>query len=297
MSITAGSSVLDRPIDATAIQAYNRCPRLYDFSMRQNRREGATSPALAYGKVWHIIMDWHHRSDGDRAVVNAEATLGWEPSDSADDYRTLDRALLEYDNFLKKYGKPSANKSERTLGWPEHPMLEIAANVASDSLLYPYVGKIDRIYEKDGLIYVEDFKTTSRFEKNWLEKYKISQQMMGYTWLAGKLLGQPIAGVRINLHVVRKSDSQFELGPLSFSDARLAEWEDNTNDTLRDIMQSYATNRFRGVYTDGGCSGKYGLCGYMKVCKLRPGLRQAQLEQEFELNAWDPLSSPDMPVD
>lgn len=290
---------LSRPIDATAMGAYNRCPRLYDFSMRQHRRKpGKESPALCYGTGWHVIMDHHHRSDGDPIVVRMEAEAAWEGSDHADDYRTLSRALLEYDNYLKKYGKPSANKREKTYGWPENPLLEIPCNIVADELIYPYAGRIDRIFEEDGLIYVEDYKTTSRFETGWLDKYKISQQMMGYAWIAGKLIGKPVAGVRIDLHVVRKNDSQFERGTVTFSPARLEEWVENTNNTFRDILRSYETGNFRGVYTEGGCAGKFGMCSFVEVCKLRPGLRQQHLEMNYIVEPWDPLSAvSEMPSD
>ena len=296
----AGNLVLDRVIDATALGAFNRCARLYDLSMRQHWHvPGAKSAPLTYGEIWHVVMEWHYKSDGDLDTVRMETMLaGVPPSDHPDDHRTMERALLEYEQYLKKYGKPSSNPREQTLGVPpDKLMLEIAANVVSDELIYPYAGKIDRIFREDRLIYVEDHKTASRMEKGWSEKYKISQQMMGYAWLAGKLLGEPIAGVRINLHVIRKNDSEFDRATVGFSPERLKEWVNNTNNTVRDLQHAYETNNFRGVYTDGGCSGKYGMCAFVPVCSVRPELRQAVLEQQYIISPWDPLTSSEMPSD
>lgn len=296
----AGSLVLDRVIDATALGAYNRCPRLYDLSMRRHWHvPGATSAPLTYGTIWHVIMEQHYKSDGDLDTVRLETILAAiPPSDHPDDHRTMERALLEYEEYLKKYGRPSQIANERTLGTPpDKLMLEIAANVADPALLYPYAGKLDRIFSEGRLIYVEDHKTASRMEKGWGEKYKLSQQMMGYAWLAGKLLGEPVAGVRINLHVIRKNDSEFDRFTVSFSPERLDEWVENTNNTIRDIQHSYATGNFRGVYTDGGCSGKYGMCSFANVCRVRPGLRQAVLEQDYIVAPWDPLTASEMPSD
>lgn len=295
-----GNLVLDRVIDATALGAFNRCPRLYDLSMRQRwHAPGATSAPLTYGTIWHVIMHQHYRTDGDLDIVRLETlTSGILPSDHPDDHRTMERALLEYEQYLKKWGKPSADKSEKTIGTPpDRLMLEIAANVADPALLYPYAGKIDRIFKKDGLNYVEDHKTASRMEKDWGKKYELSQQMMGYAWLAGKLLGEPVAGVRINLHVIRKNDSEFDRHIVDFSSARLEEWLENTNNTVRDLQHAYGTGNFRGVYTDGGCSGKYGMCTFASVCKLRPGLRQVELDTHYIIAPWDPLAASEMPSD
>lgn len=292
---------LSRTVDATALGAFNRCPRLYDLSMRQHwHGKGSESPPLAYGTLWHVIMERHNLTDGDYNTVVMEASVAWETCkhDHMDDYRTLQRALLVYKDYLKKYGKPSDNKNEVTVGAPDNMLIEIPVNVADPELIYPYAGRIDRIFREGSQYYVEDHKTSSRMEKGWRYKYELSQQMMGYTWLASKLIGEPVAGVRINLVVTRKNDHEFDRATVTFSPQRIKEWVDNTNATYADLLHAYQTDNFRGNYTDGGCAGKYGMCGFASVCKLRPELRLLQLQQEYQIREWDPLSSAaEMPSD
>ncbi len=284
---------IDRAIDNTALTSFLRCKRLYDMSMRQHRREeGPPAPAIAYGSIWHTAMEWHYKTDGDESRVDTEMILAWRPHEAPDDYRTLERARLEYRNYVKHYGKPSSEAAQ-TVGWPTQPMVELSTEIGSAGLLHPYAGKLDRLIHWSKLYYIEDHKTTSRWTKNFFDQFRISNQMMGYVYLAGLILGKPIAGVRINVHVIRKRDSQFERQIVTYSKERMQEWLDNHNDHLRELEFSYKNNFWPGNYTDGGCSGKYGMCRYMKVCKMPPRLRQNTLEHEYAVRPWNPLAAND----
>lgn len=290
------SNELDRPLDNTAMSAYNRCPRLYDYSMRQHMRsKGSPSPALAFGKLWHTMLEWHYKSNGDSQVVIDKALKAGIDHDHPDDYRTVERAVLEYGKYVKHFGMPS-EEQYTTFGYPDSPLIEIATSVANDALLYPYTVKIDRFIERDGEIYVEDYKTTSRWESNFFKKFKLDNQMRGYAFAGGLIAGRPIAGVRVNVLVCRKNDSQFEREVITYTPEQLDEWLENYNTTVSSIQRAYLDG-FRANFTDGACSGKYGLCQYFGACTIRKGLRQQVLERDFEYNPWNPLESEDEYVD
>lgn len=265
--------------------------------MRQHMRsKGSPSPALAFGKLWHTILEWHYRSNGDKSVVINKVMDAGIDHDHPDDYRTVERAILEYGKYVQKYGPPD-KEVYKTYGFPNEPMIEIATTVADDDLHYPYTVKIDRFLERDGEIYVEDYKTTSRWDKGFFTKFRLDNQMRGYARAGELVIGRPIAGVRVNVLVCRKNDSQFEREIFPYSKEILDEWRDNYNDTVDDIQRSYATNNFRANFTDGGCHGKYGMCQYYGVCTIRKGLRPQVLERDFEFNPWNPLATEEDYVD
>jgi hypothetical protein len=292
---------IDRPIDNTALSAYITCPREYDFSMRRHRRGEGRSPALVFGSAVHKAMEIHYRTGGDEKAVEEAVIMSWEGHDSADDYRTLNRVLLDYRGYVKKYGKPHL-EGMKTLGWPEEPLVEVAANMASDELLHPWAGKLDRFVEDEGgLVYIEDHKTTSRLDKNYFKQFTLSQQMLGYTYLGKQLLpNRKVVGVRINLWHVLTGKTEYHRQLFTFSPDRVADWAKNTNIWLKRLALDYemaadpatAEHAFPGHYGDNGCSRKFGMCQYHEVCSVTPRIREDVLMREFPVvQPWNPLEA------
>lgn len=297
-----------RAIDNTALTAFMECPRKYLYSMVLNRRRsGATKPALAYGTTWHAILEAHYKTGGDtNAVINA-AIASWQVSENPEDHRTLERALREYENYLRAWGDHDVETRTlgKTVGYPDTPVVEQATEVWWPGALHPYAGKIDRIFELQGLFYVEDHKTTSALGPYYFRQFDPSNQMMGYAWLAQKLTGFPIAGVRINAHAVLKTTSKFERQTVMFSQARLAEWAENYNSWIVRINESTAKLQEADDPENGdpdlsvlrafphnfnACAGKYGQCTYTEVCTMPPNVRHRVLEADFDVDAWDPTA-------
>lgn len=314
-NILQGSQLpcIDRPIDNTALTAYLACPREYFLSMVLHRREKGRSAALTFGSAWHKALEIHYLTDGDVDAVQAGVTAAWEGHDSADDYRTLPRVLHDYNLYVREYGIPS-RESAKTVGWPHQPLVELSTNAQAEGLLHPWAGKLDRFIRIGGLVYLEDHKTTSRFDKNYWKQFGLSYQMMGYTFLGKQLLpGESVAGVRINLSHVLTNKTQFHHQLFTFTPQRMAEWVDNTNmwlirlnrdyerlNELREEFGSYeeipetrVSEAFPMHWGDNGCSRKFGMCRYHAVCSIGPHLRRQMLEREFEIKVWNPLEVDD----
>lgn len=298
---------IPRSLDNTALNDYMSCPRKYLYSMVLNRRRkaGGLSPALAYGTTWHAIMEAHYKTGGDRKAVVTAAVGSWQPHESPDDHRTLERALMEYEKYTARWGTHEQEILSwgRTLGWPENPMVEKVAELWWPGALHPYTGKIDRLIEHQGLVYVEDHKSGS--QKPNFRQFDPSNQMMGYAWLAQKLTGLPIAGVRINAHAVLKTTSHFERQTIMYSQDRLEEWAENygrwvqrVNDSMRLATLAVAPEtQPTQLAIDAAfpmnlnaCAGKYGMCTYTEVCTYPANIRGKILEAEYENEAWDPMA-------
>lgn len=275
--------------------------------MVEHRRGEGRSPALTFGTAWHKAMEIHYRTDGDENAVFTGVVAAWEDHGAASDYRTLERVLLDYRKYLKQFGPPSREEG-KTIGWPEAPLIEITANLQGGGLIHPYCGKLDRLFLMDGLAFVEDHKTTSRLDKYYFMQFDLSQQMMGYTFLAQLLLPEyKVAGVRINASHVLTAKTEFHRHLVTFSPDRIQEWVHNTNaqtsrlnaeyrqlqmertevpDTFPGDGKSYA---FPGHYGDNGCSRKFGACGYAPVCSSAARIRRYILDHDYEVNPWNPL--------
>lgn len=297
---------IDRSIDNTALQSYMECPRKYLYSMVLHRRKkGLTKPALAYGTTWHAMMEAHYKTGGNHDAVLRAAYMSWQPHDNPDDHRTIERALSAYEAFLKHYGdhETETRHHGKTVGFPENPIIEAPTELWWPGALHPYTGKIDRVFENAGLYYVEDHKTSSALGPYYFRQFDPSNQMMGYAWLAQKLTGLPIAGVRINAHAVLKRENKFERQTVMFSQQRLQEWAENLNMWVARIEESMRLFNLTKVtpadeqrdrliafpHNFNACAGKYGACSYVDVCTMPPNVRQRVLENDFDYAPWDPM--------
>lgn len=300
---------LERSIDNTALAAYMRCPREFYYSMVLHRRKkGATRPPLAYGTTWHAILEAHYKTGGNQDAVTRAAIMSWEPHDNPDDHRTLERALSEYPKYLARWGSHDADTRDfgKTVGFPDAPVVENPTEIWWPGALHPYAGKIDRIFENQGQYYVEDHKTTSALGKTYFRQFDPSNQMMGYAWLAQKLTGVPIAGVRINAHAVLKTESKFERQTVMFSQDRLEDWARNYNVWIERLSNSM---RLATVviapeteptqeavdsafpHNFNSCAGKYGACTYVDTCTMPVKIRRRVLENDYAYEPWDPMKA------
>lgn len=298
------------------------CAREYFFGMVLHRRSAGRTPALCFGSAWHKALETHYKTGGDEAAVNEAVIMAWEEHGVSDDYRTLDRVLLDYRKYRQQFGTPD-KEDEKTLGWPDSPLIEVAANVEGGGLIHPYAGLLDRIIKVNGLVYVQDHKTTSRFDKNFWRQFELSSQMMGYTLIAKLLFpNEKVVGVQVNVAHVLTAKTQFYRQDFTFSPARLEDWVFNTNLQLRRLHNDYKTHQcemeqhellagdpddapmpgdgvseaFPGHFGDNGCSRKYGICGYAPACSVAARIRKATLMQEFEVNEWNPLQANEVEV-
>lgn len=311
--------VLERPIDNTAQSAFMNCPKEFFFGMVLHRRSREESSPLSFGSVWHKILEIHYKSGADIVAVEdgVRAYVAAHPMPVSSDYRTLERALMDY---KKKYlSRPERTLSKdllSTIGFPKNPMVELTTSIQGGKLEHPYAGKLDRLVS-DELNFVEDHKTTSRFDKHYFSQYELSNQMMGYTYMANLLVpGANFVGVRINVYHVLTEKTDFKSQLVTFSKPQLDGWADNYNswsaairlaywswrlqtgldpavlglpDQLIDFMRQF--NSWPAHFGDNGCSRKFGLCSYFHVCKLSPKIQMRALEQDFDVKPWNPLDA------
>lgn len=317
--LPAFSARIGRVLDNTALKDYMTCPTKYFFGMHLDRRKDTTTIPLNYGTCWHAALDASYKSpechtDDLMDKVALAATDAWRLP-PGDDHRTLNRLLLEYTKYIKRWGLPWEEPEYKTLGWPDAPFVELAVEQPIPLARHPYAGKLDRIaVSRVGQSYiVEDHKTTSQMRSDYFKQWAIDNQMIGYAALAQRLTGKPISGVRINLHVIHKTDSIFERQLILFSQPRIESWFrlydvwlerlETSIERYEEALSLYQREGWSPAYDRllltawpqnfTACAGRFGMCGYSDVCTMPPNLRMAHLEQYFGVLPWDPLHMED----
>lgn len=300
------SESVARIIDNTALDAFMTCPRKYYYGMVLHRRkEGPPSPAIAYGSAWHKALEVHYKTGGDYMAVQKAVVMSWEPHERPDDHRTVERVLSSYQSYMNRWGDHDTDLRihGKTVGWPDSPLVECSTEISWPGAIHPYAGKIDRIVQIGDLYYVEDHKTSSRMGEYWAKDWDPSNQMMGYVWMAQKLTGLTIQGVRINFHAVLKTQDKFDRAIIAFSQDRLREWSLNYNYWISRIEAEMDIAELirEGADLEGNdaafpmnlnaCRGKFGACVYRDVCTSPVRLRDRILEADFVVAPWDPMQA------
>jgi hypothetical protein len=277
--------------------------------MHRDLRSEGTSTALDFGSLWHKILEVWYKT-GDSGLVSLVCER-WLNVDSGD-YRTAERAWLDFAKYRKQWGDSPAAENSKTIGWPDAPLVECSINTSGEGLAHPWAGKIDRIVDINGLLYVQDHKTTSRLDKHYFSQFENSNQMMGYTYLANQLVpGQKVQGVQINVIHTLKDKTNFQREIITYSASVLEAWAQNVSVWMKRLAKdiSYhdflvggeeklaATDArdlaFPGHYGDNGCSRKFGMCVYHEVCSASPKIQERLLQQNFTVKPWNPLEVED----
>lgn len=277
--------VLDRVFDNTAMASHEKCPRLYFNSMVLHRRSDKESAALLYGRCIHTLFEIFYKTQDSEMAIALTHQKYVHTFLGTQDFRTLGRAILVFEQWLDHYGAPDT-WADKTLGFPTEPMVELSTHVMLPIAEISYAVRIDRIFEERGKIYVEDHKTTAAFGATFYNEWQLSGQMMGYVRAAELLIGQPVAGIRINTVVTRKNDSEFSRRYLHFDPVVLDNWELSRKRRYELIQRDHADDFFVQNWT--ACSTKYGMCPYADVCELPPVDAARALITDFAVAPWDP---------
>ena len=309
------SKLIGRVIDNTSIKDYKTCARKYLYGQVFHRRKRGLTAPLAYGSQWHYMMEANYKApimSREDLIDHARmAAAERYESSGLDDYRTFDRGVLEFERYLKRYGLPWEEEA-KTVGWPDMPLVELPVELPIPGARHPYAGKIDRIISVSGQYLIEDHKTASQLRGDYFRQFELDDQMLGYTALARILTGLPVAGVRINAHIVHKNDSIFERQTIHFAEPRIQDWMQNLDIWMGRLEDSMAQLQASAGMTPAAqkvaveaafpanysaCAGKYGMCQYAGVCVLAPVARQAVLEAEFDEVPWNPLAVAEESID
>lgn len=285
--------VIDRLLDNTALDAFLRCPQLYYLSYVRHYRGKGKRIALDYGNLWHSIMEWHYKTDGDEPLVYTKVALKWKDAiPASDDHRTFDRAWDDYKLYRERWGYvPSKDEAYKTVGFLSgNPIIEVFLNLTWPGCPHPYGGKIDRICENaDGEILVDDHKTNSKdgqLGPYYFNQFQLDNQFLGYTQLASLVTGRPVAGVRCNAYAVLKTKTAFARQIFRFLPHVMEQWREDYGYVIARLEEAYRSGVWHRNYR--GCTTKYGSCSMVEVCKARPDVRERILEQDFEVRPWNP---------
>jgi hypothetical protein len=153
-----------------------------------------------------------------------------------------------------------------------------------DEIRVMWKAKLDRIVDTNEGIYPVDAKTM----KQRRDTLSLNNQFIGQCLL---MKTRRVFIDKIGFQTTLKPAEKFLRPPMTYSAARLMEWQSETLPYYAKLLLMYAEGgHYPPNYTH--CENKYGNCAFVKVCEADPMMREEELKLGFIVGEkWNPVSS------
>jgi len=280
--------------DATSLELYKRCPRLYYYKMIKGYQSDEEDIHLRWGIEYHqALADYEHLKasglDHDECVWHVIKELlirtdEWKPDHKFKNKPFLVRSVIRY---LDKFKDDTAKTITLANGKPavEVSFLFELNYGPKEGIKYVLCGHLDRVVDFNSEIFFMDRKTSSySLNMNW---YHPHNQMSLYTIACKVIFNTVIKGGIIDHMTIQVNDSKAERGFTHRTNDEMEEWLSELEEWLDDAKRSAEQNYWR--MNDTACD-KYGGCKFREICSKSPGVRDRFLRSEFkQVEIWNPL--------
>ncbi|MET0786270.1 MAG: hypothetical protein ABWY25_06150, partial [Paenisporosarcina sp.] len=146
--------------------------------------------------------------------------------------------------------------------------------------------KLDLVCDTNQGIYPVDHKTMQKRR----DTMSLNNQFIGQCLVKGT------RGMHINkigFQSSLKPEEKFTRNMVSYSAARLIEWQSETLPFhAKQLLMYEEIGHFPPNYTH--CEGKYGKCPFHTVCESNPDMREEEIKLHFKVGpVWDPTNDED----
>lgn len=318
----------DKYYDNTRISSGRRCLRRFLFRHVLDLESTVFADALAFGAAWHSAMDviWQHMSQREVQNLNVQEIadeayqafiLKWMAEGGPDPAEIGEEELKELSprtpyialEMIYEYieqRKPFFADPTFELLHVERPFA-VPLNPDDPSLFY--VGRIDKIFKKQGLIYGADHKTTTLYSKYsgfrpmFLDSFSPNSQVDGYLHALHMIYGDKATSMWIDAALVHPTvHDVFKFIPVDRQEAQLDSWLFDTQywikqiesnwDRLNRLKESGSDEPFLAAFpknTDA-CLDFGRKCPFMNVCKMVPNpMTMTQIPADLTKSVWSPF--------
>jgi len=249
--------------NSSCISDYMGCPRLFYYTWIRGLKVKVEKPALLFGSAFHeVLLTWYKTGDMEKSIKEFDML----PTVMTDDHRTKEWGTAIFKQYVDRY----RTEVGKTLHLEVKFRVEIGDRI--------YAGKIDRIEEWTGQIYVDDHKTTTRLGLAFFEGYRPHPQIDGYCFACKELMGSCSGAVINGISVAKNPKDRFQRFPSSRTAQEMEGWKevftDTTNDILRDVERMHFPKRTTH------CN-RWGKCKFWQLCVY--GDDERYVEQNFRI--------------
>lgn len=154
--------------------------------------------------------------------------------------------------------------------------------VTGNPLLYG--GRFDMLAVRDGVLFVDDEKTTSQLGSTWAQQWELSSQFTGYCWGA-KQHGFPVAGAIIRGISILKNNFGHAQAITYRPQWMIDRWLEQVQRDARRMIQSWESQKW-DMALGQACS-MYGGCQFKLLCTSPDP--EKWIGTNYTHRVWDPM--------
>jgi hypothetical protein len=286
-------------LDSTIIAAFRSCPQKAFLEFMEHWKNKDPSVHLvagaAYAKGMEVAREAFYVA-GEPAESSVAAGLAaclaaYGDFDCPDDSaKSASRTAGALEFYFQRYplGEDDAIPIElpggkRGIEFSFAEPLDIQHPESGEPLIY--CGRMDMICSKQGLVLIEDDKTTSQLGASWSRQWDLRSQFTGYKWGAGKAAGVHIDGVLVRGVSILKTKYDTLEAITYRPDWQVERWHHQLHRDIRRMISCWEEGYF-DFNLDHACS-EYGGCPFKQVCLMKDP--SAVLDQMYQRRKWDPI--------
>ena len=263
--------------DASSIKLFMLCPRKWYYRHIKGYVPVRESVHLQGGRAVHKGAELAHKGE---TIAAEQAVLAECRGLEEHKVKTPQKMLQTYRNYKKFLETDTA----KTLEYEDEDGKHCRAVEVKFTLPMPnntiFTGCIDRvIIDSAGLIWIEDYKTTSKWNTHWWKNWSNSFSLLGYCYAAKRVTGEcngaqitqlyiTSKDVRSTKELIAKPDVCREI-VLNFTPEKYEEFENTYCDHVARIysaLQLKDPKYWPMCNHDFSCVHKYGKCVYYNLC-------------------------------
>ena len=288
--------------DSVSLSAYQKCPRYYNWTIRDGYHLYPIPTTLTFGIHFHTCMEtWHKllatglsKEEALLRCTKLALLLGESLPNSRKERtkETLTRAVVWYLDQFK------TDNAETTLQSNNLPAVEYSFKLPLFEIfgIKLYIsGHIDRIVNFLGDIYITDYKTTKlALDEKFFASFKPNTQVANYLLAAKILAGTTTAipskpkGIIIDGIQLGVNFNRFSRSIINYSTMEIESHIKDLESTLIHATIDAQNNHFPANPTS--CVNQYGKCVFHEICSSTPAKHARMLKSSFVQSTWDPNS-------
>ena len=294
--------------DASKLQAYLDCEELGHLKYEEHLTGKTPSEAIAFGSGFHKAAEvWtkqHMEGHKDAIAIDlAERAFVevWEAELPKEQRDMLElglnrRSVTNFKRLFAGYRKKFPLEMYDEIISVEQPFTLLLGATPEGREIW-WSGISDRNVRWQGGLYYIDIKTsTYALDAAFFDKWKLSTQMLGYTWAGQQVANEPFAGVMVQgIQVqaplktkVRAADELVQGEVIAYTQDQIEGWKRNVLVKIDDIWRARERNYYvKNLSTR--CS-SYGNCSMAMLCNAGDEAQaEYRKEQYYIRRVWNPL--------
>jgi hypothetical protein len=303
-------------LDSQILTNLMTCPRLTDFRFNMNLLPIAgRSNSIECGSIVHIFLEYYYRAIINGVSRDKAKGFGFAAAETyirgcphCTDFISTPEIPKptcghKINDFPGVRNTPKDNEGFKT-GWQwvldtcdqyciyyasDH-WVPLEVETVKGVILYEddeirilWKAKLDWIVDTNQGVFPVDHKTMKQ-NRNTIS---MNNQFIGQCLV---MKTRNVIINKIGFQTTLKPVDKFVRSPLSYSAARLFEWQSETLPFYAKLLLMYTeTGHFPPNFTS--CDGKYGQCPFLSTCESNPDMREEELKRLFYVGPeWNPVN-------